>query len=56
MNEGVIMYNNIEDVKNELEQLCEEYIAVLKDLKNKKIISEDTFYNCVESKILFLDK
>ena len=50
------MYNNIEDVKKELEQLCEEYIEVLKDLKNKNVISEDTFDNCVGSKILFLDK
>ena len=33
------MYNNIEDVKKELEQLCEEYIDVLKDLKNKNVLS-----------------
>lgn len=50
------MYNNIEDVKKELDQLCEEYIEVLKNLKNKNIISKDTFDECISSKVVFLDK
>lgn len=49
------MYN-IEDIKKDLEKLCEEYVDVLEGLKNKKEISEDTFERCVSSKVLFLDK
>lgn len=50
------MYNNIEDVKKELEQLCEDYIEALELLKNKDILSRDTFNECVSNKILFLNK
>lgn len=50
------MYNNIDDVKNQLEQLCEEYIEILESLKSKNVISKDTFDQCVSNKILFLDK
>ncbi|MGL5694211.1 MAG: hypothetical protein ACRCXA_09040 [Peptostreptococcaceae bacterium] len=46
----------IEDIKKELEQLCEEYVDVLEGLKNKKEITEDTFEKCVSNKVLFLDR
>ncbi|QJA09846.1 hypothetical protein HF520_13640 [Romboutsia sp. CE17] len=50
------MYNEIDDVKKELEQLCEEYIKVLENLKSKNMISSDTFEQCAGSKIMFLNK
>lgn len=50
------MYNNIEGVKKELEQLCEDYIEALELLKNKNIVSNDTFEECVSNKVLFLDR
>ncbi|MGL5330387.1 MAG: hypothetical protein ACRDD7_14045 [Peptostreptococcaceae bacterium] len=49
------MYS-IEEIKKELDQLCEEYVNALEGLKNKKEISEDTFEKCVSSKVLFLDR
>ena len=50
------MYNDVEDLRKELEILCEDYIDVISNLKYKNEISEDTFDRCVKDKILFLSK
>lgn len=50
------MYNNIEEVKKELEKLCTDYIDTLRLLKDTDIISEKTFEECTENKISFINE
>ncbi|WP_095406043.1 hypothetical protein [Romboutsia maritimum] len=49
------MYSSINDVKNDLKELCIEYVMILEKLKNEEIITEDTFIKCTTSKILFIE-
>ena len=46
------MHINI--IKNELEQLCSEYVNILEALKEKGIITNDVFENCTSIKKEFL--
>ena len=46
------MHINI--IKNELEQLCSEYVSILEELKEKGIITNDVFENCTSLKNEFL--
>lgn len=50
------MYSNINDVKNELKELCSEYVHALKKLKDNNIISKEVFDECSEKKVLFLQE
>ena len=46
------MHINI--IKNELGQLCSEYVSILEELKEKGIITNDVFENCTSIKKQFL--
>ena len=46
----------IEELKEELKQLCTDYLNILQELKNKEIISEDTFKICSINKNSFLEE
>ncbi len=46
------MHINI--IKNELEELCSEYVSILEKLKEKEIITDDVFESCVSVKKAFL--
>ena len=46
----------IEEVKDELRQLCTDYLNILQELKNKKIISEDLFEKYSINKKTFLEE
>lgn len=50
------MCSTKEEIKEELKELCMEYIALLEKLKNNKIIDENTFLNCAKSKSLFIEE
>ncbi|WP_278681834.1 hypothetical protein [Paraclostridium bifermentans] len=47
---------DIKEIKEELDQLCKEYIDIVSKMKNKNIINDDTYSNCVSNKIEFLEK
>jgi hypothetical protein len=46
----------IEEIKEELEKLCTDYLDILQQLKNKQLISEDTFKMCSINKNSFLEE
>lgn len=46
----------LEEIKEELQQLCTDYLDILQHLKNQKIISEETFNICSLNKNSFLEK
>ena len=46
------MHINI--IKNELQELCSEYVNILEALKEKGIITNDVFENCTSIKKEFL--
>lgn len=50
------MYSSIEKVKKELQQLCNDYLDILKRLKDEDIINKETFDSCSLSKKIFLEE
>lgn len=50
------MYTNIDDLKDELKELCSEYVTILEKLKEEEVITEETFEKCTSRKILFLQE
>lgn len=48
------MGNSLESIKDDLKQLCEEYIDILEQLKKDNIISDDLYNKCSENKIMFI--
>ena len=46
------MHINI--IKNELQKLCSEYVSMLEKLKEKGLITEEVFENCISVKKSFL--
>nr|WP_317334089.1 hypothetical protein [uncultured Romboutsia sp.] len=44
----------VEEVKEELEKLCTDYLDILQQLKNQEIISEEIFKKCSINKKSFL--
>ena len=54
--EGVTMYSSTEKVKEELQQLCNDYLDILKRLKDEDIITKETFDSCSLSKKIFLEE
>ena len=46
----------IEEVKDELKQLCTDYLNILQELKNKEIISEELFEKYSVNKKSFLEE
>ena len=50
------MYSSIDEIKKELNNLCSEYIRILEILKEKEIITKETFQECSCNKISFLEK
>ena len=46
----------IEEVKDELKQLCTDYLNILQELKNKEIIDEDLFKKYSINKKSFLEE
>lgn len=54
--EGVTMYSSTEKVKKELQQLCNDYLDILKRLKDEDIINKETFDSCSLSKKIFLEE
>ena len=46
----------IEDIKEELEKLCTDYLDILQQLKNKELISEETFKIYSINKNSFLEE
>ncbi|MEG2587994.1 MAG: hypothetical protein RR835_12870 [Peptostreptococcaceae bacterium] len=50
------MCSNIDDLKNDLDTLCIEYISILRKLKNENIIDEEKFKSCTDSKFLFIEE
>lgn len=47
---------SMEDVKKELKELCREYVSILENLKNNKMITDDEFEKCANNKILFIEE
>lgn len=50
------MYNDIEEIKADLKQLCIDYVDILGKMKAEKIISEEVYNECTSKKIFFLDE
>jgi hypothetical protein len=50
------MYNDIEEIKAELKQLCTDYVDILDRMKQEKIISQEVYNECTSKKIFFLDE
>ncbi|MBS5788664.1 MAG: hypothetical protein KIC98_12245 [Clostridioides difficile] len=50
------MYSSMEEIKKELQELCNEYLNILDNLKNDDIISQDTYDKCSEQKVSFLEE
>ncbi|MGL5314702.1 MAG: hypothetical protein ACRC92_15735 [Peptostreptococcaceae bacterium] len=50
------MHSNINSIKNELKELCNEYVNILEKLKNEGIISDEVFKNCISGKVTFLEE
>ncbi len=50
------MYSSTEDIKKELQQLCNEYLGILEKLKDEDIINKETFDLCSCSKLSFLEE
>jgi len=46
----------MEEIKKELQELCNEYLNILDNLKNDDIISQDTYDKCSEQKVSFLEE
>ena len=46
----------IEEVKDELKQLCTDYLNILQELKNKEIINEEIFKKYSVNKKSFLEE
>lgn len=53
---GKNMYNDIEEIKAELKQLCTDYVDILDRMKQEKIISQEVYNECTSKKIFFLDE
>ncbi|EQK48867.1 MULTISPECIES: hypothetical protein [Paraclostridium] len=47
---------DINEIKEELDQLCKDYVDIVSKMKNNKIINDDIYLNCVSNKIEFLEK
>lgn len=47
---------DIKEIKEELDQLCKDYIDIANKMKNKEIINDDIYLKCVSNKIEFLEK
>lgn len=47
---------DIKEIKEELDQLCKDYVDIVSKMKNNKIINDDIYLNCVSNKIEFLEK
>lgn len=47
---------DIKKIKEELEQLCKDYIDIASKMKNNEMINEDIYLKCVSNKIEFLEK
>ncbi|MDV8115804.1 hypothetical protein R3379_42520 [Bacillus sp. BAU-SS-2023] len=47
---------DISEIKEELDQLCKDYVDIVSKMKNNKIINDDIYLNCVSNKIEFLEK
>ena len=46
----------LEEVKDELNKLCTDYLNILQQLKKQKIINEETFKMCSINKKSFLEE
>ena len=46
----------IEEVKDELKQLCTDYLNILQELKNQEIINEELFEKYSVNKKSFLEE
>jgi len=46
----------IEEVKDELRQLCTDYLNILQELKNQEIINEELFEKYSVNKKSFLEE
>lgn len=46
----------IEDIKEELDKLCTDYLDILQQLKSRELISEETFRKCSINKNSFLEE
>jgi len=46
----------IEEVKDELKQLCTDYLNILQELKNQEIIDEELFEKYSVNKKSFLEE
>lgn len=47
---------DINEIKEELDQLCKDYVDIVSKMKNNKIINDDIYLNCISNKIEFLEK
>ncbi|WP_270659502.1 hypothetical protein [Paraclostridium bifermentans] len=47
---------DINEIKEELDQLCKDYVDIVSKMKNNKIINDDIYLNCVSNKIEFLER
>ncbi|MCR8745932.1 hypothetical protein [Romboutsia lituseburensis] len=50
------MYSSMDKIKEELKELCNEYIHILEQLKDDEIITEETYDICSSSKVSFLEE
>ena len=46
---------DINEIKEELDQLCKDYIEIVKKMKEIEIITEDTYQNCISNKLKYLE-
>ncbi|MGL5712439.1 MAG: hypothetical protein ACRCXT_04120 [Paraclostridium sp.] len=47
---------DIEKIKEELNQLCRDYVGILNEMKEKNIINDIIFEECTTNKITFLQQ
>ncbi|WP_373600637.1 hypothetical protein [Paraclostridium bifermentans] len=46
---------NINEIKEDLNQLCKDYINIINKMKENNIINNETYVKCMSNKIEFLE-
>jgi uncharacterized protein YutE (UPF0331/DUF86 family) len=45
----------MDDIKKEIQKLCDDYIEILEQLKDEGLITDETYETCSAQKRMFLD-
>lgn len=46
---------NINEIKEELNQLCKDYIKIINKMQENDIINNETYVRCISNKMEFLE-